>query len=78
MATGNLTLRFAVPRLVLSGDYQGITPSDTSNGAGGRDERGGGHLEFTPAVVAPVSPIGVLVDKAMAYPTPVLVKGRPT
>lgn len=54
------------------------TGSDTSNAFSGRTRGGFGTVELTVPSVAPPSPSATRVDKAVALPVPVLVKGRPT
>lgn len=80
MATGVLSVVLPLPPVVLSGSYAGPSPTDTSNGATGRIRLGGGYV-VAPSPVAAV-PAGLVqavkYDKAIPYPVPVMVDGRPT
>lgn len=66
--------------ITLSGDGAAapLYTTDLSNALDGLDLLLTAYVTFTPAVVAPPSPLGVKVDKAIAYPVPVMVNGRPT
>lgn len=54
--------------------------TDISNSAEGVDVRGSGVTAFHPAVTGPPAgrTFAVRYDKALAYPTPAMVDGRPT
>lgn len=55
-----------------------VVGTDVSNGLGGRRRSAFAHVVVTsPAGAAPTN-VATKVDKAVAYPTPVMVNGRPT
>ena len=76
--TGTLTAVLPKLKAALSGTYTGPIPTDTSNALDGLD------LLLTATVIFPVpippAPLGAAVhyDKAIPYPAPVMVDGRPT
>jgi hypothetical protein len=71
-----------LPLVVASfaGTYDGPVPTDTSNSHNGR-RRGGRattSVDRPPAPTPPGRTYGPRVDKAIAYPVPTMVDGRPT
>lgn len=77
-AAGDLAIVLPAPAVKLAGTYTGTTPTDTSNAADGIIVLGGGTLTWMPAVVAPARQLASKFDKAVAYPAPTMVNGRPT
>lgn len=67
------------PVVALVGAYSGPSPSDTGNDFDGLSFGGYGITLVEAAVTSPPTPpTATRVDKAIALPVPVLVKGRPT
>lgn len=69
---------FAIEAVMLDGALALEVGTDSSNALNGRSRGGRGVVTLTAPVVAPVTPPAALVDKAIGFPMPVLVKGRPT
>jgi hypothetical protein len=64
--------------LTASGTAVAVNVADTTNAFTGLDLVMVGVVTITAPVVAPVTPLTVLVDKAVPLPMPTLVNGRPT
>lgn len=77
---GTFTVVLPDPVVVLAGSYFGPVPTDTSNALDGLDIVFTGTASVTrPPAEAPASLVlGEKYDKAIAYPVPVMVDGRPT
>jgi hypothetical protein len=75
---GSFAVTLPPPVVALSGSYGGPYPTDTSNLFDGLDMVCVGIVTKTAPAVTPPTNVGVKQDKALAYPLPVMVNGRPT
>lgn len=77
---GSFEATLPLPVARFGGVYRGPYPTDTSNGEDGLDIVFTARVSkpTTPATVPPGLSEAVKYDKAIAYPTPTMVNGRPT
>jgi hypothetical protein len=78
--TGTFAATLPLVVAAFTGTYDGPTPTDTSNALNGRVRRGSATVTITRpvATVPPSVSLGQRYDKALAFPEPVMVDGRPT
>lgn len=76
--TGTFAATLPLVTAAFVGIYDGPVPTDTSNALDGLDLVCVGYVTLTRPDVTPPTGLGVKVDKAIAYPNPVMVDGRVT
>lgn len=75
--TGSFAIVLPLLQVSLAGEYGGPFPSDTSNALDGLDMTCVADV-FVGGPAASVPAQGVRYDKALPYPQPTMVNGRPT
>lgn len=80
LASGSFDATLPLPTVEFTGSYGGPYPTDTSNARHGRRRLAYATVTVTQPVAAPPATVTLAskVDKALAYPTPTMVDGRPT